>query len=364
MPEKKHNDLLGYVLGALSESELEAVETQLGDDPVLARRCLRLRRRLARLHLDQLEYDPPAGLARRTCQAVALAGSPCKLPDAPSVASQRRRASASAAGGAKSAHTLGNITSEQAWEPLRAAVDLHLWLNALVSATVVLVAALVVFSALGISREDARSLACEEHLHRVGIGLLQYGAFQQDDLPEPLRVRPHELAGVGPGRLLTVGLVDDDRWQQIAGTPLGWELRRCGEHPDEGILLVLHPATEEEPPAEGVGQRNTRTMHSAVAGLGGVFASWFAQDTPIRNEPVASVPAVTNTLIGQPRSAMPLKALLPDGRVAPYLLPVANSPAGSRGPIWFTSPATRAPGWTPAAHRAGRFVPIVPVSQR
>lgn len=361
MPEKKHNDLLGYVLGALSESEQEAVESQLGSDPVMARRCLRIRKRLAGLHLEQVEYDPPPGLARRTCETVALVGGPRGAPNALFSGSVAKYASTAGAASVP-ARPLRRIASPQnTWVPLRAALDLDTWLNALVSAAVVLVAALVVFSALGASREETRSLACEEQLHRVGIALLQYGTFQQDDLPQPLRVDPESLAGMGPSRLLNVGFVDDERWQQVAGAPLSWELHRCGEHADEGILLVLRPTAEPETPIRLTNPRNTHNVRAAMAGLDRMFDPWFSLGATTRRPPLAGQPGVAGRQLPGPPL---LKALLPDGRVAPYLVSKSNPSVNGRMPRWLSSAGADLPAWPLSTHQADQFAPIVPVSQQ
>jgi len=358
MPEKNRTDLLGYVLGALSESELEEIAWQLGDDPQLARRCLKVRRRLARLGLDQVEYDPPPGLAARTCQAVSLAAD---MASAPAAGRQRlaRATSSSALAAENTAAIVAHTDSQQrSWVPLRALFDVDTWLNAVVSAVVILLSALVVFSALGASREKARSLACEDQLHRVGIGLLQYGALQQAELFGPLRVRSDALAGLGPGRLLRAGLVDDQRWRQVAGAPLDWERCRCGAHSEEGILLVLEPAVTYGPSPATLARQTRPLAPSQVLGLELVTGSQVPIPLGVNgrgmSEPLAG--DITQRIPAIPPA---LKALLPDGRIAPYRFAPVSANDDRRPAVWFTGGKRSSALGTPAVYQAGGIVPII-----
>jgi hypothetical protein len=63
--------LLGYLLGALEDHEHEQVERQLEHDPELRAELNRVEARLERLGPADQHFEPPVGLAARTCQAVA-----------------------------------------------------------------------------------------------------------------------------------------------------------------------------------------------------------------------------------------------------------------------------------------------------
>ena len=67
-----HDELIGYLLGALDHVEQQLVEEYLAA-VVDARSSLEaLRRGLEPLEADDGHLDPPAGLARRTCQHVRI----------------------------------------------------------------------------------------------------------------------------------------------------------------------------------------------------------------------------------------------------------------------------------------------------
>jgi len=64
-------NLLGYVLGALDESEHENVRLHLDTDPRLQHDLRRLEARLTLLLDEADDFDPPDGLAGRACALVA-----------------------------------------------------------------------------------------------------------------------------------------------------------------------------------------------------------------------------------------------------------------------------------------------------
>ena len=72
------DELLGYLQGAMQPAEREAFERRLAVDDELRRRCELIRESLREIvaaespALDRHPaFDPPAGLARRTCEFVA-----------------------------------------------------------------------------------------------------------------------------------------------------------------------------------------------------------------------------------------------------------------------------------------------------
>ena len=66
-----HQQLLGHLLGALDDDEQEWVEARLEHDEEYRRRWVELRRRLAPLLAVRPDFEPPPGLAERTCRLVA-----------------------------------------------------------------------------------------------------------------------------------------------------------------------------------------------------------------------------------------------------------------------------------------------------
>ena len=85
MSTSSREHLLGYLLGALEPTEQEQVEAELDLDPALRAELDRLAGCVGSLGLtDQpLQFDPPAGLAVRTCRYVAAQTRPAAASAAP-----------------------------------------------------------------------------------------------------------------------------------------------------------------------------------------------------------------------------------------------------------------------------------------
>ena len=76
---KQERQLLGYLLGALEDSERDRIERQLAGDAALREKLARADESLEPLRTVPRTFRPPAGLAARTCRRVfayaeALAG--------------------------------------------------------------------------------------------------------------------------------------------------------------------------------------------------------------------------------------------------------------------------------------------------
>ena len=76
MVDHAREDLLGYLLGALEESEQESVEDRLEKNPELMKDLALARKRLDPLWGGQPDYDPPPDLAERACKLVASRPAP------------------------------------------------------------------------------------------------------------------------------------------------------------------------------------------------------------------------------------------------------------------------------------------------
>jgi len=89
MTESKSQRLLGHLFDALEDDEREWVEERLKRDEEFREEYLQWRRRLAPLEALRPDYDPPPGLAARTCRFVAAS-----MPVPADPPSRRRRMSA------------------------------------------------------------------------------------------------------------------------------------------------------------------------------------------------------------------------------------------------------------------------------
>jgi hypothetical protein len=138
--------LLGYLLGALDGSEREEIEHRLAVDREWQSELESLQECLQPLEATRQEFEPPPGLAERTCAKVAehveaRLVTPARLP----------------------------VTSSPSPATARWSVA-----DAIVAAGICLAAALLFFPAISNSRYVARLLACENNLREIGIALADY----------------------------------------------------------------------------------------------------------------------------------------------------------------------------------------------
>ena len=143
--------LLGYLLGALEPTEHEMVEARLAEDPALQDDLMRLRSKVAPLaaDIDSEEYEPPAGLAARTCNFVA----------------------------ARSARTAAAFSAELAPASAWRLQDL------LVAGGICIAASLLLFPAISNSQSKARLMACQNNLREIGTALTSYSQVHQGYFP-------------------------------------------------------------------------------------------------------------------------------------------------------------------------------------
>jgi hypothetical protein len=146
MTDPEREQLLGSLLGALDDDEQSALDAQLESDAEYRKELALLRRRIEPLAALRINYDPPPGLADRTCQFVAA-----------------------------------HLTSPaSAAKRLRPEVAPHSWigrmtkLDVVMAATVLLLATSLIFPALSNSRFSARRAACQDNLRELGSALTQY----------------------------------------------------------------------------------------------------------------------------------------------------------------------------------------------
>ncbi len=139
--------LLGYLIGALDPDEANLVERHLKQDPGLQRDLELLRVGLQPLEFDNGHYDPPPGLAERTCRFVEM-----------------RRASL-------------NVEPQAARAPRWGFQDM------LIAAGILMAASMLFFPALNQSRFQAQRRICQDNLRRIGTALVQYSMAHKNQFP-------------------------------------------------------------------------------------------------------------------------------------------------------------------------------------
>ncbi len=144
-----HEDLLGYLLGALDAEEQSRVEEALARDARLRAKLERLRSRLGPLDVvpEVIDVDPPAGLAERVCAAIDAQAEQCRP-------TPRRLAATCFENGVR--------------------LERYSASDTIVLSLVVLVAFSLILPALANSRYQARKTACQQNLRVLGEGLITY----------------------------------------------------------------------------------------------------------------------------------------------------------------------------------------------
>ncbi len=183
--------LLGYLLGALDDDEQHHVETRLNREPELLRSLESVQRSLEPLERVPRFYEPPVGLASRTCRmAMAERGRAAPLPQLSPCPASRRGS-----------------------QGLRFA-DLAIGL------AILLAAAALIAPAVQSSRFNAQLLTCQDKLRHLGVALTQYSERHGGYFPMvPPRGRL-ATAGIYAPVLLDHGLLTESSQVVCPGSPL------------------------------------------------------------------------------------------------------------------------------------------------
>ena len=225
MVDRTQAQLLGYLLGALEESEQDSVENELDQNPKLMQDLALVRESLQPLWLGQPDYDPPPGLARRTCRFVASRPAPWTNP--PPVAAEQPAESAAPELEPVPAAQWGGGGSHASWLDVSMAVG------------IVAAMSLLVFPAVQNSRFNSRLFTCRDHLRQIGLGLTQYSESQNGYFPPVYYRGRFEGAGIYAPVLLSNGFVDGPQCFVCPDSPLA-ENRRF-RIPSLDELLTASP---------------------------------------------------------------------------------------------------------------------------
>jgi hypothetical protein len=158
MTERIRQQVLGYLLAALDESEMEDVRARLESDPDYRDALEQVYCGLLRLHGLEREGGVPGGLAARTCKSVF---DPV----------QRRRMC---------------LCHRRAMSPATAATGSgrrFSWADITVSGVVLIIAGLLVLPAVNGSRFQARVAACQDNLRHVGLALAEHSHRNHEVFP-------------------------------------------------------------------------------------------------------------------------------------------------------------------------------------
>ncbi|MBN2475328.1 MAG: hypothetical protein JXB62_12010 [Pirellulales bacterium] len=218
MIDSRQEQLLGHLLGVLDDSEQAVVEARLKSDPLWRQELAGIRRQLEPLDACRCQFDPPRGLAERTCQAVA---------------SYVPRNGHAAQPGDHAVVPRREIPKPTRWfEPPCWVGQIRL-ADVVMAATVFVAAALLTIPAIQHSRFRSRVVACQNNLKELGQAMKLYATGQYGFFPRIPSQGKLAAAGIYAPTLKEAGLLTDDRWVLCPGSPLA----------DQGPLDV--PSMEE-----------------------------------------------------------------------------------------------------------------------
>jgi hypothetical protein len=157
MKERVRQQVLDYLLGALDDSEMEAVKARLESDPVYRRALDWVRGDLVRLQGIRRDVVPPPRLAERTCQFLF---------------DPARRL--------RSSLRLRSMTPPPSIPHSGSRLN---WADVGVAAVIFVIAGLLVLPAINSTRFQARVTTCQDNLRQVGLALTEYSHKNHDVFP-------------------------------------------------------------------------------------------------------------------------------------------------------------------------------------
>ncbi len=212
-----HEDLLGYLLGALEPLEMRRIEKLLRTDPLLQAELERVRESLRPLEdHPEATQGPPSDLVSRTLDALP----PLPLPTdefesgTDSVSNNAANSKTNPVAGVDSEDSVVHLPQmHDGVEPSRAIT--WTWMDWAASAVAVAVLLGLLLPTLAEGRFESRRVACQDQLRQFGTALTQYvsrDAAQR--LPAVAESGPEAFAGVYAVRLKDAGLLPDEsiRW--------------------------------------------------------------------------------------------------------------------------------------------------------
>lgn len=210
MADRVEQQLLGYLLDALDESEQEQIREQLAVDPALRQQLGQLRKSLRPLESSLVTFSPPAGLAERTCRFVAEYDS----------------SAAEVIEGATYEEVVSPALSSDPLAEADAPVGVTggwSWRDLAVAAAIVAAASLLLFPAIENSRFNTQVHACRDNLRLLGHALGQYSQQHRDYFPPVPQEGPLASAGAFAPVLAGMGYLESPRWVVCPASSLAAE---------------------------------------------------------------------------------------------------------------------------------------------
>lgn len=157
----RREQLLGYLLGALEAAEARQVEAELDRSPALRVEMARFQELLSRLGMDEEpeEFEPPRGLADRSCDFVAAHADEAVVAQAPLASPVQLSPAGPALGNSARGYTLTDV---------------------LVACSVLLTFGALLFPSINNMRLQAQRATCQYRLVQTGAALWDYAQLRPD----------------------------------------------------------------------------------------------------------------------------------------------------------------------------------------
>ena len=237
MTHSIREDLLGYVLGALDDAERLTVEQELSHNTQLLDELTRLKRCTDQIGmLERPEYfEPPAGLALCTCEAITRTAAPVGAPVVTRAGQGLAPASTNEVS-VRRKYTFADFTATVA---------------------VVAASAALFFPALSNSRFQADVAVCQNRLRQLGVAFHEYSERDPaHTFPAVQFVGNRDVAGAIAPLLTEQGLVEDPQTFLCPASPLG-----------QNSAQFRIPTVAELDAAQG---KQLQAMHEQLAGSFGM----------------------------------------------------------------------------------------------
>ncbi len=284
----RREQLLGYLLGALDAAESRQLEAELDKNPALRVEMARYQELLSRLGMDEEpeEFEPPRGLADRTCDFIAAHGDAATVANA-ALASPVRL---SPAGPAQ-----GNFGRNYSFTDM------------LVACSVLLTFGALLFPSINNMRMQAQRATCQYRLVQTGTALWEYAQLQPNRTYPRIPERGNfSVAGNVPFTVRNAGFLPD---VQNLICPSAERLD-CGERPDFPTVEDLRDATGS----------NLRIYQQRIGGtsafnMGYMSDGHLVASTMGAREDFALVADAPGDLTSPPHDGKGLNVLFEDGHI-------------------------------------------------
>ncbi len=189
MTDRNREQLLGYLIGALEDSEHRWIEAQLQRDSGMREELSRLRERLRPLEQARRTFPPPRGLAARTCRWIAAAAPWTGKESSVAAAASAPRPARPLARRMGSAYAPPSSPAPWSWADLAVV--------ACISAAL----AMLLFPAIQRSRMNMRLIACQDNLRQLGMNLAQLHERHPEFLAPLFHPKREAIAELPPSLL-------------------------------------------------------------------------------------------------------------------------------------------------------------------